>query len=445
MTIHSDGEPRQTKLERVSKLSAKDKEVVFNNVGHIIDIPLLKDMFYRLRGRKAIGIDGVTKASYGRNLDENLNKLLTKIRRGTYRPQPARLVEIPKEDGSTRPLAISCLEDKLVQSATNAILTSIYEPLYLSVSYGFRPGKNCHQALRALSNHTYHHYDGSVVEIDLRKCFDSLPHDKVLECLQRKISDKRFLKLVHQLMKTPIINGDKQVMSNVVGCPQGSIISPTLANIYLHEVIDEWFEKTKREHLKGKAEMVRYCDDMIFLFQKPIDAERFYRVLPKRLEKYGLTLHAEKSQLLRSGQIAAKEAAINGAKLPTYKFLGFTCYWGESRNGFWRLKYTSRRDRFTTKLKGLRQYLRANLNTPDTPGLLKQIVRVVKGWVNYHGISDNQRRVHAFLNHAKHILFAWFNRRGRKYPMNWKTFSNILVRFKFPTNWKTVSMFLKAS
>lgn len=190
--------------------------------------------------------------------------------------------------------------------------------------------------------------------------------------------------------------------------------------------------------------MVRYCDDMIFLFQKADDAERFYRVLPKRLEKYGLMLHAEKSQLIPSGQIAAKEANERGERLPTYKFLGFTCYWGMSRKGFWRIKFTSRKDRFTTKLKGLRQYLRENLNTPDTPGLLKQVVRVVKGWVNYHAISDNERRVKSFLEYAKNILFAWFNRRGKKNAMSWKTFSNILAHFKYPTSWRTVSMFPKA-
>lgn len=445
MTIHRhDGQSGLTKLERISKLSAKDKDMVFNNIGHIIDIPLLKETYLRLNGRKAIGIDGVTKEHYKQNLDENLKELITRIRRGTYRPKPARLVEIPKEDGSTRSLAISCLEDKLVQSAVNEILTSIYEPMFLPTSYGFRPGRNCHQALKALSSHTYRHYDGAVVEIDLSKCFNTLPHSKVMECLQKKISDKRFLKLVHRLMKTQMINEDKEVMPNEIGCPQGSIISPTISNIYLHEVIDEWFEKTKRDHLRGKAEMVRYCDDMIFLFQKPDDAERFYRVLPKRLEKYGLKLHAEKSQLIPSGQIAAKEAKEKGERLPTYKFLGFTCYWGMSRKGFWRLKFTSRRDRFTTKLKGLRQYLREHLNTPDTPGLLKQVVRAVKGWVNYHAVSDNGRRVKSFLEHAKNILFAWFNRRGKKNAMSWKTLSKILAHFKYPTSWKTVSMFPKA-
>ncbi len=448
MTIHSkDGQSGKTKLERISERSAKDKDIVFNNVGHIIDWTMLNKTYALLDGNKAVGIDGVTKEQYGRNLEKNLKQLLIRIRRGTYRPKPARVVEIPKEDGSTRPLAISCLEDKLVQGAVNEILTSIYEPIFLPVSYGFRSGKNCHQALKALNNYTSRCYNGAVVEIDLRKCFNTIPHQGILSCLRKKISDKRFLKLVCHLLKTPEITEDKRVVTNERGCPQGSTCSPTLANIYLHEVIDEWFEKIKRENFRGGAEMVRYCDDMVFIFQNLENAKRFYDVLPKRLEKYELSLNAEKSQLIRSGRKAAAEAATQGKRLATYHFLGFTCYWGKSRKGFWRLKLTSRRDRFTKKLKGLRKYLWENLTTPNTLGVLLTVVRVVKGWINYHGVSDNQRRVSAFIRFSERILFDWFNRRGRKHPMNWRTFGRILQKIQFPRRWKTVSMFdvLKAS
>lgn len=446
MTIHRhDGAPGLTKLKRISTLSAGAPQTIFNNIGHIIDVSLLRSIYYQLDGKKAVGIDGVTKRRYGEGLEKNLTNLVIKLRRGTYRPKPAKLVDIPKEDGSTRPLAISCLEDKLVQNAVNQILIAIYEPQFLPVSYGFRPGKNCHQALKALNNHTYHHYDGAVVEIDLRKCFNTIPHDKVMTCLQKKISDKRFLSLIYRLLKTPQIKADQKETANEIGCPQGSVISPTLANLYLHEVIDEWFAKIKQDRFQGQAEMVRYCDDMVFIFQREEDAKRFYQVLPKRLEKYGLCLHAEKSQLIRSGQIAAIEAEAKGERLPTYNFLGFTCYWGKARKGFWRLKYTSRKDRFTTKLKGLRTYLRENLTTPDTLGLLKTVVRVIKGWINYHSISDNQRRVKSFVEESKRLLFAWFNRRGKKNAVSWKTFNRMILCVNFPTRWKTVSMFSKIS
>jgi len=441
MTIHSkDGVSGQTKLERISELSAQNKDLVFNNLGHLLNVTLLKELFHRLDGNKAVGIDNVTKANYGKCLDENLANLLKRIRRNTYRPQPARLVEIPKADGSSRPLAISCLEDKLVQSAVNLILTKIYEPLFLPYSYGFRANKNCHDALRSLSKTTYQFWYGAVAEIDLRKCFDTIPHGKLLDCLQKKISDKRFLRLISCLLKTPIIKGE-QITVNEIGCPQGSILSPTLSSIYLHEVVDSWFSEISKTHFKGKAEMVRYCDDMVFIFQRQDDAARFYQVLPKRLGKYGLTLHTEKSRLIQSGHMLAMRANQQGKRLPTYQFLGFTCYWGRARNGYWRLKYTSRRDRFTEKLKGLRKFLQKQLNTTDTTAVLNTVVRVLRGWINYHGISDNDKRVKGFIHKSRRILLCWFNRRGRKNPMNWVTFMKIMKKINFPERWKTVSMF----
>ena len=441
MTIHSnDGQSGQTKLDRISELSVANDDMIFNNVGYLINLSLLKELYHQLDGKKAVGIDGVTKVDYGNNLEENLNGLLKRIRRGTYRSQPARIVEIPKEDGSSRPLAISCLEDKIVQSAVNLILTKIYEPLFLPCSYGFRPGKNCHDALRSLNKSTYQFWDGAVVEIDLQKCFNTIPHDRLMQCLSKKINDKRFLILINHLLRTPILEG-KQMMANEIGCPQGSILSPTLSNIYLHEVVDSWFEQISKTHFRGKAEMVRYCDDMVFIFQQKDEAERFYNVLPKRLDKYGLILHTEKSHLIPSGHSEAKKANQRGERLPTYQFLGFTCYWGKTRNGYWRLKFTSRQDRFTAKLKGLRNYLQERLNTSNTAEVLKSVVRVLRGWINYHGISDNDKRVKGFIYESKCILLTWFHRRGRKRLMTWKTFSMLLKKINFPERWKTVSMF----
>jgi RNA-directed DNA polymerase len=441
MTIHSeDGLSGQTKLDRISELSARNKSIVFNNLGYLIDIPMLKERFRQLDGTKAVGIDKVTKEAYRRNLEDNLKDLLKRIRRGTYHPQPARVVEIPKEDGSFRPLAISCLEDKLVQSAVNLILTKIYEPLFLPCSYGFRPNKNCHDALRALYRGTYQFGNGAVAEIDLRKCFNTIPHLMLMDCLRKKISDKRFLRLINHLLKVPLMEG-KQINPNEQGCPQGSILSPILSNIYLHEVIDSWFIQISRSHFKGKVEMVRYSDDMVFIFQRQDDAERFYHVLPKRLEKYGLSLHVEKSHLIPSGRLHVSSANQKGKRLPTYAFLGFTCYWGKTRKSRWRLKFTSRRDRFTGKLKGLRKYLRKHLNTQNTREVLNTVSKVLRGWINYHGISDNARRVKGFIHKSKRILFTWVNRRGRKKPMNWNTFERILKEINFPERWKTISMF----
>lgn len=440
MTVLSnDGQSWLTKLERIGEKSAYDRQMVFNNLGHLLNASMLKGQFFRLDGNKAVGIDRVTKAAYGEKLDENINDLLQRIRHGTYKPKPARITEIPKEDGSKRPLAISCIEDKLVQLAVSQILSNIYEPLFLPCSYGFRPGVNCHAALRTLQQSTYRNWNGAVVEIDIRKYFNTIPHKELMKILRAKISDRRFLRLIEVLITAPVMD-HKQISRNREGCPQGSILSPVLANIYLHHVIDEWFTEVSCSYIRGRAEMVRYADDMVFTFEVQREAERFYKVLPKRLEKFGLKLHKDKSQIIPAGHVAALRANQSGKRLPTFNFLGFTCYWGKSRKGYWRLKFTSRKDRFAAKLKGLRDFLWKNLNG-DRVKTLKTAVRVIKGWINYHSISDNQRRVSQFVHQGRRIILRWLRRQGGKRYVSWEKVSKILKAFAYPEKWKTVSMF----
>jgi RNA-directed DNA polymerase len=442
MTVHSD-RPKsgQTKLDRLSKRAMTHKETVFNNIGHIIDRELLKQAYHQLESKKAVGIDRVNKEAYGERLEENLTELERRIHEGSYRPKPARITEIPKEDGSTRPLVVSCFEDKLVQYAVSMILTQIYEPLFLPCSYGFRPGQSCHDALRALYKHAYPCWEGAVVEIDIRKYFNTIPHEELKQILRKKISDKRFLRLIDKLTTAPIVQKEKTI-ANTIGCPQGSILSPILANVYLHEVIDEWFDTIKQSHFTGKAEEIRYADDMVFVFQHHCEAQRFFEVLPKRLNKYGLEMHMDKSNLIRSGQNVAERTHKAGRRLPTYQFLGFTVYWGKARNGkWWRIKFTSRRDRFTTKLKGLKEFLRKQLNTSDTMGILRHVASVLRGWINYHAVSDNERRVEQFIRLSRQIIRKWTNRRGRKRPMNWENFNKLMEKVNLPRTWKTTSLF----
>ncbi len=261
-----------------------------------------------------------------------------------------------------------------------------------------------------------------------------------MDFLRNKISDKRFLRLVEVLMTAPIIEGKRKI-ENTCGCPQGSIISPIMANIYLHHVMDEWFESIKQSHFRGRAELIRYADDMVYTFERQDEAKRFYKVLPKRLSKYGLEMHEEKSQLIIAGLGAAQRAERQGSRLPTFNFLGFTCYWGKARKGFWRLKLTSRRDRFTSKLKGLREFLRENLNTKHTGETLKIVMRVVRGWINYHNVSDNGRKVEAFRKHSMRLIFKWINRKGGPRSMSWERFNQILKAIGFPKSGKTISMF----
>jgi len=255
-----------------------------------------------------------------------------------------------------------------------------------------------------------------------------------------KISDRRFLSLVNSIITTSTIEDGKVIVNNK-GCPQGSIVSPILANIFLHYVIDQWFEEIRLSHMRGNADMVRFADDMVFIFQYQSDAERFFRVLPKRLNKYGLKLHLGKSQLILSGHRAAARAHRKNKTLPTYNFLGFTCYWGRTKKGYWRLKFTSRKDRFSSKLKGLRKYLRCNLDAKDTHFIFERVLKVMRGWLNYHSISDNQKRVKGFIEKCRYLLFKWTNRRGRKRPISRTKFDGILRRIGVPKRWRTISIF----
>lgn len=439
--LSHDGSTWSTKLERIGELATKDRGLIFNNVGHTIDVEMLREMYWQLDGKKAVGIDGIDKESYGLNLEENLRNLLQRMRKGTYQPQAGRVVEIPKEDGSTRPLVISCLEDKIVQSAVNALLTKIYEPTFLPCSYGFRPKRSCHDALRALSGAAFKAKDGAVVEIDLRKYFNTIPHDQLMDFLKRKISDRRFLSLINALLRSPIQMADGTIKDTDRGTPQGSIVSPVLSNVFLHYVIDEWFSDVCSKYFARPACEIRYADDMVFIFHDAQDAERFFRVLDKRLEKFGIQMHHGKSRLLKSGSQAAARSAAQDVRIPSYKFLGFSCYWGIARNGkFWRLKLKSRGDRKTAKLNGLRRYLRENRNTPDMDRVLATVVAGVKGWVNYHAVSDNKRAVKSFIEEGKRILFRWFNRRGGRRRMHWIQFQRILIRIGYPKSFKTVRL-----
>jgi RNA-directed DNA polymerase len=277
--LSNDGPTWSIKLECIGELSARNKDLVFNNLGHIICVEWLRELYRQLDGSKAVGIDGITKEKYGKNLETNLQDLIKRIRRGQYQPQPSRITEIPKEDGSTRPLAISCFEDKLVQLGVSTILNQIYEPLFLPCSFGFRPDRSCHDALKALNQATFEAQNGAVVEIDLRKYFNTIPHGALFEFLARKISDDRFLRLIKTLVKAPTVQ-EGQVVENELGSPQGSILSPVLSNIFLHHVIDLWFEEISKSHFRGNAKEIRYADDWCSCFtmlKMPRSSMRFYR------------------------------------------------------------------------------------------------------------------------------------------------------------------------
>lgn len=432
----------ETKLDRVERRSRQDRRATFNNLGHVLDLDLLRRCYHDLDGSKAVGIDGVTKADYGEKLEERLKELLLRIRRGSYHPKPSRIVEIPKADGSMRPLAISCLEDKIVQEAARTILERIYEPTFLEVSHGFRPGRGCQTALLDLHRHLMAWDTGAVLEIDLRKCFDTIPHEPMERLLRLKIQDERFLHLILKLLKAPVW-GDGKPRRNERGTPQGSILSPLVANVFLHYVMDLWFSWMNAQEYGGRARLVRYADDAVFVFPSQEQAERFHRQLAERLARFGLSLHKDKTQVLPSGRREAIRFCRQGRRLPGFTFLGFLHVWGISWNRnrgvrFWRVKRRTCPIRFRRKIAEIRDYVRRHRHDPE---LLERTRRVMMGYLNYFAINDNQRRVQQFLRQMRRVLFFYLNRRSQRRSYTWAEFDAIYSRAELPTYYATRNLF----
>lgn len=381
-----------TKLDRVERRARQDSRCVFNNLGHIIDVELLRQCFMGLDGNKATGIDGINKDTYGRGLENNLKRLLGEIRNGSYHPKPSRIVEIPKVDGSKRPLAISCFEDKIVQEAARRVLERIFEPRFLDCSYGFRPGRNAHQALAAVTRNTMDRKRcRALVDIDLRKYFNTIPHEPLVKILRFKISDERFLHLIIKLLKAPTLDENGVARRNEVGCPQGSILSPLAANIYLHYVLDTWFEKENRMQLCGEGRMVRYADDVVFTFPSLMHANKFLDLISKRLGQCGLSINNEKTRVIICGPIVAEHHARQNDQMPSFTFLGFIHVWGKSRNEkqnkeFWRIKRRTCPKRFRAKLKEVTSYIKRNRHQKT---LVPHMKLVTQGYLNYFAVTDN--------------------------------------------------------
>jgi RNA-directed DNA polymerase len=423
-----------TKLDRVEQRSRQDRGTVFNNLGYLINKEMLEECFDSLDRSKAVGIDGINKDTYRKNLAVNLEQLLFKIRQGSYHPKASRIVEIPKASGGSRPLAISCLEDKIVQEAVKRVVERIYEPLFMDTSHGFRPRRNCHTALAALGQHLWKWECGAVLEIDLQKYFNSIPHEPLEKMLRAKISDERFLHLIIKLLKAPVLNKDEIAERNEIGSPQGSILSPIISNVYLHHALDTWFDWINTSQLGGSAAMVRYADDAVFTFRSLAQAKQFQEQLVERLNKYGIKLHEGKTAVLPSGKSEAERHARAGLRMPTFTFLGFLHVWGISVNGktgkrFWRVKRHTCPIRFRKKLAEMKDHIRKHRHEKD---LLLQAKRVVQGWLNYYAITDNQKRVSGFICEVKRMLFKWLNRRSQKQSFEWEQFGRTLRKIGFP-------------
>ncbi len=428
------GEMMATTLARISQLSSENREnpdFRFISLMHIIDKRMLAECHASMDGEKAVGIDGITKKDYAENLNENLDNLLDRMKRNAYKPKPARRVEIPKDNGKTRPLSIYCYEDKLVQEAIRRILEAIFEPLFYDEMMGFRPGRNCHQALRYLNVMLERRCTSYVLDADIKGFFDHLNHDWIMKFIGSKVRDSNFLRLVKRMLKAGIME-DYQFEPTEEGSGQGSVCSPVIANIYMHYVLLWWFRNRVVPSMKGYCGIVVYADDFVVCFQYKAEAEKFYDALKRRMEHFGLRLEEDKSRLLEFGRFAEGNRQKTGKGKPeTFNFLGFTHYCSKSRNGKFRVKRKTSRKKFVKKCREVHQRLK-EMRVLPVADIIRKLNQILAGYFHYYGITDNMESLENFCYAVRKSLFFWLNRRSERRSYDWDSFHAVLM--KYPMN-----------
>lgn len=417
------------RLNRIGQISTQGRRV--ENLACLINVDNLRQIHAGMDGKKATGIDKVDKEAYGENLEENLQALVNRMKSGGYYPHPSRRVYIDKPGSNKkRPLGISCYEDKLVEHAVAEILTAVYEPKFQEFSYGFRPGRNCHQAIHEAISHIQR-LTSYVVEADIRSFFDTLDHEWLMKMLSHDIADKRFLEIIRRFLKAGIMEQGK-LIDTEQGSPQGNGASPVLANVYLHYVLDLWFEKAIKPHCTGEAHLIRYADDFVCTFQRKEDADRFYKVLPERFAKFGLKLAEEKTRIIEFGRFAAENRRRRGEGKPqTFDFLGFTFYCSKSRKNTFLVKLKSARKKVSSKLKKLSLWLKNHRNVKVSI-ILDKLSRSLSGYYRYYCVAGNVHNVSAFVFQVERLLFKWLNRRSQKRSYNWTQFNDLLKSCPLP-------------
>ena len=429
---HRSGEPVATKLLRIGSKARQERKLKFVNMYYLMNEELLLQCFKRLSEKKAAGIDEVTKGQYAEKLEANLKELVSRLQRMAYRPQPVRRVYIPKAGShKRRPLGIPCLEDKLVQSALARILGAIYEADFIENSYGFRPGRSCHDALRELSQTVEWEGTNYIAEVDIKGFFDNVTHDWMMKMLGHRIADQRVLRLVKRFLKSGVME-QGQIRANDEGVPQGGNISPVLANVYLHYALDLWFEKVYRKSCNGKAKLIRYADDFVVCFQNREDATGFPAALAERLAKFGLEVEPTKTKVLEFGRDAVRQARARGERPGTFDFLGFTHYCSRTKDGKrFRMKRVTSRKKYRAKLVNLKESLK-QMRIMPTRWILEQVGRKLRGHYAYYGVTDNHRGLVRFYREATKLLYKWLNRRSQRRSYKWAEFKQLLQRFPLP-------------
>ncbi|MDI3284809.1 group II intron reverse transcriptase/maturase [Polyangium sp. 15x6] len=415
-------------LLKVAERAKREPEGRFHALAHLIDGPALARAYRRMRKDAAVGVDGVTKEQYGLDLERNLQGLHERLRSKRYRHQPVRRVHIPKDKGKTRPIGISAFEDKLVQDAVREVLEAIYEQDFLDCSYGFRPGRSAHDAIRALDRLVYKGKVGWILEADIVSFFDSLDRTKLLELLQNRVADGSLLRLIGKCLHVGVLDGAEYSEPDI-GTAQGSVLSPLLGNIYLHYVLDLWFDREVKPRTRGEAHLIRYADDFVMVFERQDDAERVMEVLHKRMGRFGLTLHPDKTRLL---PFQRPPAAQTGGKGPaTFDFLGFTLYWRRTLRGRWQMACKTRSARLRRAVQSVTDWCRRYRHLP-VKVQHAALKRRIQGHFNYFGVNGNVRSLLLLVEEAKRAWYKWLRRRSNRVRLNWEGFGEMLKSLPLP-------------
>ena len=427
MTILRDRGIMSTKLSRLSELARADRARQFSSIAHFLTVEALEQAFARLRKDASAGVDGVTYREYAVDAPLGIAQLHERLRSKQYRVQPLRRVYIPKEDGRQRPISIPCLEDKIVQQATVTLLNAIYEPDFLDCSYAFRPGRSPHDALDAQGRVVCRGQVADVLDVDISGYFDAIVRSQLIELIEKRVTDGSLLRLIGKWIHVGVVD-DGRLLHTETGTGQGQVISPLLANIYLHYVLDEWFEREVKPCLRGAAYEIRYADDALLCFQYREDAERVLRVLPKRLGKYGLSLHPEKTRLIAFGRSAWQRAQRpDQGKPETFDFLGLTHVCATSRRGRFTVHVRTMRTRYRRALTDLSEWCQHHRHDP-VPVQCAMLNAKLRGHYQYYGRPTNYRRLWQFHRAVRRIWRGWLSRRTRGAPMPWPRFAQLLCR-----------------
>lgn len=415
----------KTKLQRITELSSKDAKIEFTSLYHLLNQELLKQCHKELDKRKAVGIDGVSKEMYEENLNENLDNLVQRLKNKSYKPQASLRIQIPKDNGKTRPLGIAAYEDKLVQLALKKIIEAVYEPRFLECMHGFRPNKGCHTALKALNQSIEKEYTGWVFEADVKGYFDHLNHEWIMKTVEVHIKDPNILRLIKKFLKAGIM--EENVYSHTEeGAAQGSNLSPLIANIYMHYMLTLWFYKVFKQKCRGYSSITVYADDFVGCFQYRSDAEMFCKLLKERLEMFGLELESSKTRLIEFGKYAeGNRKKRNQGKPETFDFLGFTHYCSKSRKGWFRIKRKTSKKKYRVKVTDFKNWIIRNRTLP-LKIIMERVNQKLRGHYQYYGITDNIKMLRRFYNETEKLLYKWLNRRSQRNSYNYEKFKMML-------------------